>query len=240
MGAEVKSFQQLDSSWKITSSLKGELSPIELEIPGDFSAAAFFMVAASIIPESKILIKNVGFNSSRTGLFDILKKMGADIKPVEKRKVGGEDVVDLMVSHSKLKGIKIDAKEVVKAIDEIPILAIAAAFANGVTEVSGASELRVKESDRIKMIVELLSSYGVDVEEKQDGFIINGRNINDAQPKNDLTDSAWKKCDDHRIFMSHAVLNLALNSKVELFEQSVVETSFPGFLEQFQALIKGL
>ena len=152
MGVEVKSFQQLDSSWKITSSLKGELSPLEIEIPGDFSAAAFFMVAASIIPNSKILIKNVGFNSSRTGLFDILKKMGANINPVEKRKVGGEEVVDLMVSHSDLNGIKIDAKEVVKAIDEIPILAVAAAFANGVTEVSGASELRVKESDRIKTV----------------------------------------------------------------------------------------
>ncbi len=237
MGAEVKSFQQLDSSWKITSNLNGELSPIKIEIPGDFSAAAFFIVAASIIPGSKILIKNVGFNTSRIGLFEILKKMGANINPVEQRKVGGEDVVDLVVSHAELKGIKIDAKDVVKAIDEIPILAVAAAFANGVTEVSGASELRVKESDRIKMIVELLLTYGVNVEEKEDGFIIKGGCFTpDVDTSKQLT--AWKECDDHRIFMSHTVLNLAFNSKIQLLEKEVVETSFPGFLEQFQGLIK--
>ena len=140
-----------------------------------------------------------------------------------------------MVSYSELNGIKIDAKEVVKAIDEIPILAVAAAFANGVTEVSGASELRVKESDRIKMIVELLMSYGVDIEEKADGFIIKGSNF--IEPKQ-MT--SWKKCHDHRIFMSHAVLDLAFNSKIELLEKETVETSFPGFMEQFQALMKAV
>jgi len=233
MGAQIKSQQQLDLSWKITSDLNGELAPLEMEIPGDFSAAAFFMVAASIIPDSKILIKNVGFNSSRIGLLEILNKMGADIKPVGKRKVSGEDVVDLIVSYANLTGIDVDAKQVVHAIDEIPILAVAAAFANGTTTVSGASELRVKESDRIKMTVEFLSQYGVNIEEKEDGFIIKGGCFSEGRPS-----EAWKHCEDHRIFMGNAVLNLAINSKLELFEKSVVETSFPGFLEQFQGIIK--
>ena len=237
MGVPITTSQQADGSWKICSRQVAQLSAIEIEVPGDFSAASFLMVAGSVVAGSDILIKNVGFNPTRIGLYDILLRMGADITPTNKRLVGGEVVVDLKVKYAKLTATTVTAADVVRAIDEMPILAVAAAFAEGLTEVSGAMELRVKESDRIKMIVALLQDYGIKIEEREDGFSVIGNSKGIPSGRSSTKDgSDWSECGDHRILMSSAVLGLALNRKLELLHQEVVETSFPGFKEKFQDL----
>ncbi|MEK7238132.1 MAG: 3-phosphoshikimate 1-carboxyvinyltransferase, partial [Nitrospirota bacterium] len=133
---------------KVSVTGKAKLKPLDTTIPGDFSSAAFFIVAGAIVPDSKILIKNVGINPTRTGLLDILKKMGADITLKNKREVSGEPVSDIYINHSQLKGIEIRGDMIPKAIDEFPVLCIAASLAQGTTKITGAKELRVKESDR--------------------------------------------------------------------------------------------
>lgn len=233
MGVEVQS-RSLDSgAWKICLNQTSQLNPIEIEVPGDFSAASFFIVAATIIPNSEVLIKNVGFNPTRTGLYDILLRMGAKIKPVNKRLVGGEVVVDLEVSSAELKSTEINADDVVRAIDEIPILAIAASFAEGQTIVSGASELRVKESDRIKMIIALLNDFGVPVVEAEDGFTVTGNTKIASTGDSNL----WSASGDHRILMSASVYAMAASGKINLLNKEVVETSFPCFVEKFTELL---
>lgn len=235
MGVPVVSKANSVGRWQVSLSQVNELKGLEIEVPGDFSAAAFFMVAGSIIPNSEILIKNVGFNPSRTGLFDILLRMGAKISPVNRRVVGGEAVVDLEVCSADLVATEVSAADVVRAIDEIPILAVAACFAEGTTVVTGASELRVKESDRIKMIVALLQDFGFEVTESSDGFSVFGR----TKAATNIKNSSWSESGDHRILMSAAVLGFALHKKLEVLHREVVETSFPRFNDKFTSLIGG-
>jgi 3-phosphoshikimate 1-carboxyvinyltransferase len=237
MGCPVTETALAAGRWGVTISQDQKpefLSPLEIEVPGDFSSAAFLVVAALLIPSSEILIKNVCFNPTRIGLYDLLVRMGANIEVQNSRVKSGERVVDLLVKHSELKGISVSADEVVRAIDEIPILSVAAAFADGDTEIVGAGELRVKESDRISMIVDLLSTYSVAVEEREDGVLISGANgqLSLAQD----AASHWKTSGDHRIAMSAAVLGLAFDGQIALEQESVVETSFPGFVDKIQAL----
>ncbi|HQH26937.1 MAG TPA: 3-phosphoshikimate 1-carboxyvinyltransferase, partial [Oligoflexia bacterium] len=220
------------------------LAPLEAKIPGDFSAAAFFLVAGSIYPGSRVLIRDVGFNPTRTGLFAVLQRMGAAMKVHNQRVSGGEVVVDLEVQSAPLRGVDISADDVVLAIDEIPILAVACAFADGVSHISGAEELRVKESDRLAMIAALLRDFGVVVEELSDGLIINGsaglrQRFAQHAPAQDApaqSEPSWRLSGDHRIAMCGAVVEGLCRKGFVLEDAKAVETSFPEFVKCFETL----
>ncbi len=207
------------------------LKPLDITVPGDLSSAAFFIVAGLLIPQSDILIKNTGINPTRKGIIDILKMMGADIRLENEREVSGEPVADIYVKHSELEGINIDGKMVLKAIDEFPILCVAAAKAHGITKITGARELRVKESDRIASMATEIKEMGVSVEELKDGLIIDGRE--------DLKPSIIKSYNDHRIAMSMLIAGLTIDKVTTVKNTECVNTSFPGFMEMLDKLIKG-
>ncbi len=217
-------------------SIKGRatLKPLDITIPGDFSSAAFFIVAGILIPDSQILIKNTGINPTRTGLLDILKIMGADIRLENKREVSGEPVADIHVRHSRLTGKEIGGDMVLKAIDEFPILCVAASKAQGVTKITGAKELRVKESDRIASMAEGLRKMGVAIEElstkggSEDGLIIEGMEK--------LKPATIQSHGDHRIAMAMLVAGLAAEGETTVVDTDCVNTSFPGFMEILENL----
>jgi len=200
----------------------GELSATDIDIPSDISSSAFFMVAASIVPDSKIVLQHVGINPTRTGVIDILRAMGADIKLINPRAVGGEPVADIQVTYVGLKGCEIDPKLVPLAIDEFPVICVAAACAEGVTTVSGAEELRTKESDRISVMVEGLRNIGVEVEERRDGMIVTGGGIKGGSVESHH---------DHRIAMSFAIAGGVAENGVTINGAETVATSFPNFVE---------
>jgi len=243
MGCELRQAADGNGNWVVqlkSVPRANGLSPLEVEVPGDYSAAAFFVVAASIIPNSKVTIENVGFNKSRIGLHHILLKMGARIDTLESREVAGEEVVNLCVSSAPLVGVEISGEDVALAIDEIPILAVAAAFANGTTRIRGAEELRVKESDRIAMVAALLKSFSIKVEEFKDGLSIEGNpNLLSSNPAVDpQLEKVWRNCGDHRISMAGAILEFALSGHCRVSNVPAVETSFPKFKETFESLLK--
>jgi 3-phosphoshikimate 1-carboxyvinyltransferase len=195
----------------------------ELEVPGDISSAAFFLVAALIVPGSELLIKNVGMNPTRSGVVDILCAMGGDIQVLNEREAAGEPVADLLVRSSELEGIEIGGDMVPRAIDEFPVVSVAAACAHGVTSIRDAAELRVKETDRIAAMEAVLRTLGVQVEGHEDGMTIHGRE--------NLRGGKVKSCGDHRIAMSAAVAGLRAVSEVEIEDTACTATSFPSFWE---------
>ncbi|MCB0324794.1 MAG: 3-phosphoshikimate 1-carboxyvinyltransferase [Bdellovibrionales bacterium] len=238
MGCAVRGEETPNGRWLVSLPTEAErlpLRPLDFEVPGDFSAAAFPLVAAAVTPGSEVEILGVGFNPTRIGLYHILRRMGADIEAMNARVVGGEEVVDLRVRYSRLHGVEVTADDVVLAIDEIPILAVAAAFADGETLIAGAEELRVKESDRLAMTAQVLQSFGATVSETPDGLRISGKPGLRAQAPSEKV--AWRTSGDHRIAMSGAVLQYAACGSLNLSDQSAVETSFPGFLQCFEALL---
>lgn len=193
----------------------------ELTIPADFSSAAFFLVAATLIPGSDITMKDVGFNPTRTALVDVLKSMGAQIEIRNERNLNMEQVADLRVRYSgRLEGTVVNPDLIPRMIDEIPIVAIAAACAEGVTVISGCEELRVKESDRIHSVAAGLQRIGIAVSERQDGLIIQG-----GKPIGGTIESFG----DHRIAMAFAVIGAVSESGVKILNCDCVGTSFPGF-----------
>jgi 3-phosphoshikimate 1-carboxyvinyltransferase len=198
------------------------LLAVDVEVPADFSSAAFFLVAASIVPGSQLRLPGVGLNPRRTGLLQALRLMGADIVVEREHVAGGEPVGDLVVRHAPLHGIELPAALVPDMIDEFPILFIAAAAASGRTVVRGAAELRVKESDRIAAMASGLRALGVAIEETPDGAIVDGGPIG-AGTVESLT--------DHRIAMSFAVAGLRATDPVRINDCRHVATSFPGFRE---------
>ncbi|MFI9653992.1 3-phosphoshikimate 1-carboxyvinyltransferase [Guyparkeria sp. GHLCS8-2] len=202
-----------------------------LEVPADISSAAFFLVAASIVPDSEILLTHVGLNPTRTGVIDILQAMGADIRIENRREVGGEPVGDLRVKSAELHGIEIDEALVPLAIDEFPVIFVAAACARGRTVLTGAEELRVKESDRIAVMADGLAKLGIDATPTADGMIIEGRG--EPTPFGSATIYAQG---DHRIAMAFAVAGLKARGEVTIHDCQFVETSFPGFAELFNRL----
>ncbi|MDR1323742.1 MAG: 3-phosphoshikimate 1-carboxyvinyltransferase [Candidatus Margulisbacteria bacterium] len=210
--------------------LKGGL---KIKIPGDFSAAAFFIVAALIVPGSKLLLKNVGVNPTRIGLLDVLKKMGAKITWQNKKMLSGEPAADLQIVHSPLKAVEVGGELLLRMIDEAPIFAVAAALAKGRTVVKNAEELRVKESDRIKTVVETLKSFGVSAAETSDGFVIDG------SPELQITTPVKISSHyDHRIAMSAAVFGLLNQKETTITDDKCIETSFPGFAALLQKAVK--
>ena len=199
-----------------------ELGGTKLVVPGDLSSAAFFIVGAAIATESEIILKNVGVNPTRTGVIEILQQMGARIDCLNKKSVCGEPTADLVVSSSPLRGVKIEMHQVARAIDEFPILSIAAACARGKTTLHGAEELRVKESDRIRSIVSGLSELGISVEERADGYAVTGGEILPGEV-NSLS--------DHRIAMAFAIAGLVVSGSICIHDTVNVRTSFPEFVE---------
>jgi len=195
----------------------------KITVPGDISSAAFFLTAALILPGSRLVIKNVGINKTRTGVIDALRKMGGSITLLNERKSGGEPVADIEVSSSSLKGITISGEIIPRMIDEIPVFAVAALFAKGVTVIKDAGELRVKESDRILTMTEELTKMGGKVTPTEDGMIIEG-----GHP---LTGAQVNSYNDHRVAMSLAVAGLAAKGKTVIQDSECADISFPGFYE---------
>lgn len=200
---------------------KYECQGVELHIPGDLSSAAFFIVAATLIPQSKLWIRGVGINPTRTGILQILRQMGAHIQICNQRWYGEEPVADLYITHASLKGIDIPSALVPLAIDEFPILLIAAACARGQTLLQGANELRFKESDRIHMMANGLRQLSIEVNELDDGICIQGGALQGG-----VVDSGG----DHRIAMAFAVAGALASTPVTILQCGNIATSFPNFL----------
>jgi len=208
---------------------KSELTPKPLHIAGDISSAAFFIAAALIVPSSDIIIKNVGLNPTRTGILDIFKKMGGDIKILDERTTCGELVGDLRVKTSDLKGTTIEGGMIPRLIDELPVIAIVATQANGKTIVKDAEDLRAKESDRIAVMARELAKMGIEMQETPDGFIIEGKQT----LKGSATIDTYH---DHRIAMSMYIAGMVADSAIEIREFDWVDISFP----EFEGLMQGL
>ncbi len=210
---------------------EAELHPQHVCVAGDPSAAAFLAVAAAIVPGSDITIAEVGINPRRTGLFDALKAMGADLTLEHERTLSGEPVADLRVRHAPLKAIELPPEAAADMIDEFPILFVAAAFAEGTTRTTGLAELRVKESDRLGVMAAGLAAIGARVEERADGLVIHGSG-GEPLPGGATIEARL----DHRIAMSFAIAGLGATAPVEIDDMSPVATSFPGFAETLDAL----
>ncbi|MBO9622567.1 MAG: 3-phosphoshikimate 1-carboxyvinyltransferase [Sphingomonas sp.] len=210
---------------------EAELRPQQIVVPGDPSSAGFWMVAASIVPDSDVTIRNVCMNPTRTGLITALRMMGASIEEVDAREVGGEPVADLRVRHAPLSAIEVPPELAPSMIDEYPILFVAAALASGRTVARGAHELRVKESDRIATMRAALEAAGVRTEEYEDGLAIKGSG-GDPLPGNAQVASKL----DHRIAMSMAVAALAAREPVTIDDVAPVATSYPAFFDTLDAL----
>lgn len=199
----------------------GRLTACDIDVPADISSAAFFLVAASIAENSDITLQHVGVNPTRTGVIDILKLMGANIELQNQRMVGGEPVADIRVRSAKLQGIAVPEALVPLAIDEFPALFVAAACAEGTTVVTGAEELRVKESDRIQVMADGLLAIGVDATATEDGMIINGGPIAGGRVHSR---------DDHRIAMAFTMAGLCASAPITIEDCANVNTSFPDFI----------
>lgn len=197
-------------------------------VPGDISSAAFWLVAGAIVPGSELLVENVGVNPTRTGILDALAMMDADVTLENRREVAGEPVADLRVKYSKLKGCTIGGDLIPRLIDEIPILAVAAAFAEGTTTIKDAAELRVKESDRLAVMASELNKMGAKITELPDGLEITG-----ATP---LTGAEVDSYTDHRIAMSLAIAALNANSITTIHRAEAASISYPDFVTTLQAI----
>ncbi len=204
------------------------LKPLNMKIPGDFSAAAFLIVAALITPDSNITIRQVGLNSTRTGLLDVLIDMGATILISNQSTRNGEPVGDIIVKHSRLRGVQVAGEQIVRMIDEFPAFAAAAAFAEGASVVHDAGELRNKESDRISVLCEEMRRLGVDIVEHADGFEIKG----EARVNGGLADAHG----DHRLAMSLSLIGMASSQPVTVSGAEIISESFPEFSQTFLEL----
>ncbi len=200
----------------------GRLTAADLDVPADISSAAFFLVGASIAPGSELVLEHVGINPTRTGVIDILRLMGAKIEVYNPRMVGGEPVADLRVVSRPLKGVHIPEKLVPLAIDEFPVLFVAAACAEGETVLTGAAELRVKESDRIQSMADGLRILGIDARPTPDGMIVRGGRIGSGRVLSH---------GDHRIAMAFSIAALRAEGPIEIEDCANVNTSFPGFAD---------
>jgi len=207
----------------------GTLKASNIDVPADISSAAFFMVGASIAPESEILLQHVGINPTRTGIIDILRQMGGNITLLNQREISGEPVADIQVSYANLQGIEISEDLVPLAIDEFPIIFIAAACAKGKTVLTGAKELRVKESDRIQVMAEGLQNLGIDAQPTVDGMIIQGGQMHG---------SVINSHGDHRIAMAFAMAALRANEPITINNCANVATSFPNFVDLVKHIVK--
>ncbi|MGB3845087.1 MAG: 3-phosphoshikimate 1-carboxyvinyltransferase [Sphingopyxis sp.] len=232
-GAELTVETAADGTRHIRLVGEAEFRPQTITVPGDPSSAAFFIVAALVVPGSDVTIANVGLNPTRAGLIEVLRQMGGDIELIDAREVGGEPVADLRVRHSALRGIDVDPAVAPSMIDEYPILFVAAALAEGRTVTTGLDELRVKESDRLAVMAAGLAAIGARVEESADGLVIDGTG-GDALPGGATIAGHL----DHRICMSFAIAGLVSKAPVTIDDMEPVATSFPNF-ETLLAQLQG-
>lgn len=228
-GAKITSKSHGEHGRRIVLKGQPELEPANVLVPADPSSAAFPLVAALLAPGSELVLEAVMTNPLRTGLLTTLREMGASIEVVDKRDDGGEEIADLRVRTSILKGVDVPAERAPSMIDEYPILAVAASFAEGVTRMRGLQELRVKESDRLAAAVDMLRANGVAVEIEGDDLIVQGkgRPAGGAEVKTHM---------DHRIAMSALVMGLASENPVRIDDSAFIATSFPGFVELMRSI----
>jgi len=233
-GADLEVEVEADGTRVIRLTGEAEFRPQTIVVPGDPSSAAFFVVAALIVPGSDLVVENVGLNPTRAALFDVLRLMGGSIEELDRREVGGEPVADLHVRHSALTGIEVDPAVVPAMVDEFPVLFVAAALASGRTVTSGLEELRVKESDRIAVMRAALELAGARVTETEDGLVIDGTG---GDPLPGTPEGAQVATHlDHRIAMAMAVAGLASRAGVAVDDTRPIATSFPAF----ESLLAGL
>jgi len=202
----------------------------EVDVPGDFSSAAPFLVAAAIVPGSDVTVHDLGLNPRRTGLLDVLERMGARVAVFNRRRAGREPVGDVQIQHAELVATRVDADEVPLLVDELPLVALAASHARGDTVVAGAGELRLKETDRIDAVADGLRAAGAHIRPHEDGWTITGV---PARLKGGKVDARG----DHRIAMLGAIAGLASREGVEIVGADTVAISFPGFYEMLDSLV---
>lgn len=230
-GAQIEVETDADGARRISLQGQGRLTGRTIAVPGDPSSAAFPLVAALIVPGSDIVVANMLMNPTRTGLLDTLQEMGASIEVVNRRDAGGETVADLRVRHSELKGVTVPAERAPFMIDEYPVLAVAAAFAEGETRMEGLEELRVKESDRLAAVAAGLKANGVDCTEGEASLAVTGR-----PEGRGLGGGTIETHLDHRIAMSFLVMGLAAERPVGVDDAAIIATSFPDFLPLMRRL----
>lgn len=228
-GAKITSKSHGEHGRRIVLKGQPELEPANVLVPADPSSAAFPLVAALLVPGSELVLEAVMTNPLRTGLLTTLREMGASIEVVDKRDDGGEEIADLRVRSSTLKGVEVPADRAPSMIDEYPILAVAASFAEGVTRLQGLQELRVKESDRLAATTDMLRANGIAAEIEGDDLIVQGkgRPAGGAEVKTHM---------DHRIAMSALVMGLASENPVRIDDSAFIATSFPGFVELMRSI----
>lgn len=225
MGADL-TVDNLDITVKPTN----DITAVNVDVPGDISSAAFFLVLGAIMPNSQITVTNVGINPTRTGIIDVLKDMGADITLENVHTSAGETVADITVRSSSLKGTTVGGDIIPRLIDELPIIAVAAVFADGQTVIKDAQELKVKETNRIRAVVDEFNKCGIDITETDDGMIINGgKSIHGAD---------FKTYGDHRMAMSLTVLAQLANGESTLDDSDCACVSYPTFFDDFYKLGK--
>ncbi|MFA6558670.1 MAG: hypothetical protein WCT03_19775, partial [Candidatus Obscuribacterales bacterium] len=228
-------FVSENNGLKITvDTLQGDLRARDLQVPADISSAAFFIVATLLLAGSEIELLGVGINPGRTLVLDVLKAMGANIELVNERSFGLEPVADLKIAFSgQLKGTTIEAHQIASGVDELPILALAMAFADGTSVVKGAAELAQKESDRLRLICENLTLLGINVEQQSDGFTIHGS----GPVKHPMAITGVWKCDgDHRLAMTGHIAALVTGSDLQIENPEAVDVSYPGFMIDLREL----
>jgi len=208
--------------------LAKDLTPLSLRVPGDFSAAAFWLVAAALHPDTDVTLPGVGVNPTRTGLLDVLMEMGADISVSDETLTGGEPVADLRVRSSRLKGVTVEGAQVVRLIDEVPVLAVAAALAQGRTVIRDVAELRLKESDRVKLTVQELRRMGARIDEEGDALVIEGTGK--------LVGAACDSHGDHRLAMALAVAGIVAEGETIIRDAEATGVSYPRFWQDLEAV----
>lgn len=214
----------------ITIGKTDRLAPQDIAVPGDISSAAFFMVLGAIMPNSEITIRNVGVNPTRTGIIDVMRDMNADFEIINERTAAGEPTADIIIRSSNLKGTEIGGEIIPRLIDELPIIATAAVFADGKTVIRDAAELKVKETNRIRAVVDEFKKCGIDITETEDGMIING-----GMP---IHGADFKTYGDHRMAMSLAILAQLADGESTLDDEGCVAVSYPTFFDDFYRLAK--
>jgi 3-phosphoshikimate 1-carboxyvinyltransferase len=207
-----------------------KLTATSIHVPGDISSAAFFLVAGAVIPDSEIVLKNVGLNPTRTGIIEVMKKMGADLEILQNEETSFEPFGDLIIKTSSLKGTVIEGDLIPKLIDEIPIIALLATQAEGTTIIKDAEELKVKETNRIDTVVNELKKLGAKIEATEDGMIIYGKSV--------LSGGTVSSHGDHRIGMMLAIAALLCENEAELVNPEAISVSYPNFFAHLNSLIK--
>ena len=228
-GADIRTIHALDST-KATASIRPcrELYGQKITVPGDISSAAYFIAAGLIVPDSEILIENVGINPTRAGILKVCEDMGGDITLLNERTEGGEKLADILVKTSRLHGITIEGDIIPTLIDEIPVIAVMAAVAEGRTVIKDAAELKVKETDRIETVTDNLKAMGCNATPTPDGMIVNGGSLKGASIHTLL---------DHRIAMAFSIAALVAEGKTKILDSKCVDVSYPTFYDTFEQLL---